>query len=198
MTAKMMSDSLKIQHLCVDLDDTLILGDSFYHQIKILIAKQPLKLPYFMWLLATGGRPAAKTWLAGEHPIDAATLPYRNDLLTYLRDQKAAGRKLYLVSAANQDTVTRVAAHIGLFDGAHGSNATINLKAAKKADFIQKNIANDFCYAGDALADIAVWKKAQGMILCGKAVRLRNLITTALTQAGRDVPVETCFPDPGF
>lgn len=181
--------SLQRLPLAVDLDDTLILTDSFFLQLKTLTASRPWLVPVVLFYFLTGGRPAAKAWLARQVPLDPATLPYRQELIAYLHRQKAGGRKIFLVSAADQDIVTRVAEHLQLFDGAFGSDGKTNLKARAKADFITKKVAPDFVYAGDALADLAVWRKAAGAILCGKAVTF---------EPGLGVPVETCFPNPGF
>lgn len=184
-----MEPSLHMLPLAIDLDDTLICTDSFFLQFRKILLTRPWHVLPILGLFLTRGRPAAKAYACAIEPINAAQLPYRADLLTYLKQQKQQGRKIYLVSAANQDTVTRVANHLALFDGAYGSNGGHNLKAKNKARFIRENIAPDFVYAGDAFADFAVWKESKGAILCGKAVTFR---------AGLAVPVEICFPDPGF
>jgi FMN phosphatase YigB (HAD superfamily) len=153
--------------LCVDLDDTLIEGDTFYKTIFRALAEKPQLIPAMLLQFLKGGRPAAKAWLAQHFPIDPATLTYRTELVDYLREQKAKGRKLYLVSATNQAIAQRIADHLGLFDGAYGSSDKHNLKGTAKADFIIKNISPRFVYAGDSFADIAVWNKAEGIIVVG-------------------------------
>ncbi len=183
----MSTPSLSRLPLCVDLDDTLILTDSFFLQVKQLLARQPWRLGELLLRFLKGGRPAAKAWLCEMEPLEARDLPYRHDLVTYLREQRQAGRALYLVSAANQKTVARVADYLNFFDGAFGSDETHNLKGRNKAAFIREKIGADFVYAGDTHADLAVWKESRGAILCGKATAF---------QAGLGVPIEICFPDP--
>lgn len=183
-----METSLQKLPLIVDLDDTLITCDSFFMQARTLLRTRPWQLLPIIGLFFTRGRPAAKAYACAIQPIDASRLPYRTDFLAYLKQQKEQGRKIYLVSAANQDTVTRVANFINIFDGAYGSDDTHNLKAKNKARFIKEKIAPDFVYAGDAFADLAVWKEAKGAILCGKAV---------IFQARLAVPDALCFPDRG-
>ncbi len=168
--------------LCVDLDETLLLDDTFRLGLKRLW-RDPLRIPAFLVRLAAGGRPAAKDWLAEKFPLDPATLRYRGALVAYLRAEKASGRKLYLVSAASQKIVDAVARHLGLFDGAYGSGARGNLKGRRKAAFIIEKIGPRFCYAGDSHADLAVWNRASAAILCGKAVTLRAALRPAVEAA---------------
>ncbi|MBI3419435.1 MAG: haloacid dehalogenase-like hydrolase [Proteobacteria bacterium] len=158
--------------LCVDLDDTLVLGDTVFAAVRQLIREKPQLLPAFFLKFITGGRPAAKIFLAKLFPVDPAALRYREELLSYLCAEKQQGRKLYLVSAATQDTVDRIAAHLKLFDAAYGSSATHNLKGSNKAAFIAEKISPRFAYAGDSFADLAIWKKAEAAILCGGKARI--------------------------
>ncbi len=174
--------------LCVDLDDTLILTDTLYVQFRHMLRHAPLLLPVFIMKFLMGGRPAAKAWMAGKYPINAAALPYRRELIEYLRQQKALGRKIYLVSASFEDNVKRVADYLELFDGAFGTTSTRNLKGGAKARFIIENIGTDFCYAGDAFADLLIWKQAKAAILCGKATIFRDRL---------GIPVERDFPNHG-
>lgn len=158
--------------LCVDLDDTLIIGDTFYKSIAAALCEKPQLVPQLLLQFLKGGRPAAKAWLAKLFPIDPATLTYRQDLVEYLREQKAKGRKLYLISATNQAIAQSIADHLGLFEAAYGSSETHNLKGSAKADFIIKHISPRFAYAGDSFADLAVWNKAEGIIICGGKARI--------------------------
>lgn len=164
-----MSQSLTALPLCVDLDDTLIHTDVLMLGIRKLIFNKPWLLPWFLvWLCLS--RAAAKAWLAKEIELDIPSLPYRHELISYLKEQKAAGRILHLVSAADERIVKRVATHLGFFDAAYGSDGHINLKGKTKAKFIQTTIAPHFVYAGDSFADLHVWKLASGAILCGGKV----------------------------
>lgn len=161
--------------LCVDLDDTLVIGDTFFATLRKLAREKPGLLPTLLVKFIRGGRPRAKAWLAGIFPTDPAALFYREELLEYLRARKKQGQKLYLISAASQDTVDRVARHVGLFDAAYGSSATFNLKGKNKAAFIAEKISPRFAYAGDSFADLAVWKEAAQAVLCGTGVKARIL-----------------------
>lgn len=178
-----MSPSDPLLPLIVDLDDTLIHGDVLFLGIAKLTASKPWLLPWFIvWLCIS--RAAAKAWLAGHIDLDVTSLPYRTELLNYLAQQKAAGRKIILVSAADERIVKHVASHLGLFDASYGSDGHINLKGSTKAKFIMAQLAKSFVYAGDSFADLQVWKHASSAILCGKAVRFKSVLS---------IPVEASF-----
>lgn len=178
-----MSEQVQSFPLCVDLDETLIHADVLVLGIKQLVLTKPWLLPWFIvWLCIK--RAAAKAWLAKEIDLDPETFPYRTELVNYLKEQKALGRKIYLVSAADERIVKHVASSLGLFDAAYGSDGATNLKGRNKADFIREHIARAFVYAGDSFADLQVWKIASGAILCGKAQMFKSRLS---------IPVEASF-----
>ena len=170
--------------LCVDLDDTLIHADVLFLGIKQLMLRKPWLLPWFLvWLCIS--RAAAKAWLARHTELDIPSLPYRHELINYLSQQKAIGRRLILVSAADERIVKHVASHLGLFDAAYGSDGHTNLKGSAKASFIKTHIIGPFVYAGDSFADLRVWKHASGAILCGpKAQQFKSILS---------IPIEASF-----
>ncbi len=183
-----MSDSHLSLPLCVDLDETLIHTDVLVLGLKQLVLTKSWLLPWFLvWLCIK--RAAAKAWLAKEFELDVATFPYRGELLDYLKTQKASGRKLYLVSAADERIVKHVASTLGLFDAAYGSNGIHNLKGRNKAKFIREHIARGFVYAGDSFADLQVWKMASGAILCGKA----QMFKSSMFKSFLAIPIEASF-----
>ncbi len=183
MNGHQVSQGLTSLPLIVDLDDTLIHADVLCRGIAKLAISKPWTLPWFIvWLCLS--RAAAKAWLARHIELDVTSLPYRTELLNYLTQQKAAGRKMILVSAADERIVKRVASHIGLFDASYGSDGHINLKGSTKAKLIKNKIAEQFVYAGDSFADLQVWKHASGAILCGKAQQFKSILS---------IPIEASF-----
>ena len=78
--------------LCVDLDGTLIKTDLLFELFLLLVKRRPLDLFRVPgWLLK--GRAYLKQRLAASVKLDVTCLPYREPLLSFLREQKAAGRK---------------------------------------------------------------------------------------------------------
>lgn len=152
--------------LVVDLDGTLTLTDTLVESVVLLARQSPaslLRLPF--WLLR--GREALKSEIARRVELPAAQLPYREELLDYLRAEKAAGREIVLATAAHRKIADGVAAHLGLFDRVLATDETRNLKGPNKLAAIREEVGPVFAYAGDCAADLAVWEGAQAAVLAG-------------------------------
>jgi len=113
--------------LVVDMDGTLLRTDILYEGIAAAFARRPLGLLTALPLLAFGRAPF-KRRIAAIAAVDVASLPLREDLVDWLRSEKARGRPLHLVSAAEESAVAAVGARVGLFDTVQGSDGRRNLK----------------------------------------------------------------------
>ena len=139
--------------LCVDLDGTLVRSDTLVDSALALARHSPLgllKLPG--WL--RGGKAALKRHLTAAVELDVVHLPYNQELLEYLEEQHAAGRALYLATAADRALAERVAAHVGLFSGVLASDGEHNLAGKNKLAAFQERFPGGFCYIGNASADL--------------------------------------------
>ncbi|MEM6857733.1 MAG: UbiA family prenyltransferase [Pseudomonadota bacterium] len=159
-------DDANLLPLIVDLDDTLLLTDTLYEAFAVKAFKKPQSAAHNL-LELTKGRAAFKRALSSEGLLDVQTLPANESLLSYLQQQKLAGRPLHLVSAAEQFIVEEVADRFGIFDSATGSDGARNLKGPAKAAYLDHRFPQGFSYAGDSRADLAVWKEAEAAILVG-------------------------------
>src|ERR1039457_5895359 len=151
--------------LCVDLDGTLIKTDLLWESLARLLRRNPfqLLLVLFWW---TRGRAFLKRQLVRRVTIDPAALPYHEPFLAFLREKKATGRKLVLVTASDRDMALPVANHVGLFDEVLGSDGKTNLRGANKLKvLIAKFGERGFDYAGNSSADLAVWRGAREAII---------------------------------
>lgn len=151
--------------LYVDLDGTLIRTDLLHESLLALCKRDPaalLKLP--QWLRE--GRAPLKRHIAERVDIDAATLPYSESFLRYLRQQKNDGRRLVLATASDEKFARQVAAHVGLFEATIASDGQVNLSGARKAEAIHAHAGGQaFEYAGNSHKDVPIWKQASGAIL---------------------------------
>ena len=102
--------------LIVDGDRALIKTDLLIESFLALLATRPVKALRCLGGLGSG-RAALAARLADEVTIPPHTLPLNQQLLERLREKKVAGRRLYLVSAADRRLIEALAAHLGLFDG---------------------------------------------------------------------------------
>ncbi|MGA6987015.1 MAG: UbiA family prenyltransferase [Terriglobales bacterium] len=157
--------------LCVDLDGTLIRGNVLWECVLVLLKTHPialLLLPF--WLLS--GRASLKRKLAARIQLDPARLPYRQAVLDLLRKEKAIGRRVALVTAADCELAETISTYLGLFDEVHASDGQLNLKGANKASFLAQHFAQTgFEYVGDSAADIEVWRTARGAYVVGTEAR---------------------------
>lgn len=152
--------------LVVDMDGTLVRTDTLHEGLLGLAATQAGALRHLPgWLRQ--GKAKAKAAIADHHILDPELLPYDPDVLAHIRDARAAGRPVALVSAADHRQVAAVAEHLGLFDLAVGTGAPElgegrgNLAGANKAAFLTQQFPQGFDYIGDSAADLPVWAAAQ-------------------------------------
>lgn len=146
--------------LCVDLDGTLLVTDSLQEAAVATCLADPLVVLALPGWLAQG-KARLKHELAQRWDFDPAQLPYHREFLAYLQEQRAQGRILVLATATDRRIAQKIADHLGLFDEVIASDGDHNLSgAAKAAALVERFGAKGFIYAGNAVADIAVWRQA--------------------------------------
>ena len=171
--------------LCVDLDGTLVRTDTFIEAVLQLIRRNPLVVFLIPVWFATG-LAHLKREVAQRLILDAASLPYDEALLTFVHAEKAKGRRIVLVTAADRAQADAVATHLDLFDEVIASDGATNLKSAAKARrLVELYGAGGFDYAGNEMADMAVWREAAGVILVNA-----DASTSARIKAEREVAHE--------
>lgn len=151
--------------LVVDLDGTLIRTDMLHESSVRLFRDDPLatlRIPG--WL--GGGKAALKRELAQRTRIDAAVLPYNTEVVEWLREQHAAGRRLVLCTASDESLARDIAAHCGFFDEVLASDGITNLDGSRKADALVRRFGErGFDYMGNAHVDLAVWPHARRAVV---------------------------------
>lgn len=171
--------------LVVDLDGTLTPTDTLVESVIKVVKQSPfnfLCIPF--WLIQSRG--SFKEIIADRARIDAKSLPYREPLLNYLREEKAKGRQIVLATAAHHSIAEDVSKHLGLFDQVLATEAGNNLKGEAKLKAIQEKVGASFVYAGDSRADLPIWKASHAAIL----VDVSPSIATTVRQS---VPIECEF-----
>ena len=159
--------------LCVDLDGTLILSDVLWESIIQLWSK-PATAIRALWALRHG-KAAMKSVLAEEVPIDPAALPYREDLLAFLRSQHEAGRNLVLVTATHRRVAERVAGYLGIFSGVMATEGKLNLGGERKKEaLVAAYGVGGFDYIGDHLKDLAIFAVARLSLLADPSDGLKE------------------------
>ncbi|MBS0211381.1 MAG: UbiA family prenyltransferase [Planctomycetes bacterium] len=147
----------------VDLDQTLIASDISAEAIVSGLRHQPTAL---LGLIETSrrGLAPAKRYMYQLASIDVRNLPYRQEVIDYLRQARENGCRVVLATASDQLWANQVAEHLDLFDDVIGSDGTRNIKGPIKRDtllkYCQERGYANFAYLGDSRADLAVWERA--------------------------------------
>ncbi|MDQ2868933.1 MAG: UbiA family prenyltransferase [Verrucomicrobiota bacterium] len=172
--------------LCVDLDDALIQTDLLHETLLGVMKRSPwslLLLP--IWLAR--GRAHLKQQLARRAHLAVEKLPYRSELVNFLRNERARGRRLVLVTAADEELARRVQQHLGIFDEVMASNGVLNLKGENKARCLVERFGEKhFDYIGDARADLPVWRQARSAVVVSDSRRFIAAVNAV-------APVEISF-----
>ena len=152
--------------LVVDLDGTLTRTDTLYESVAKLAAREPLAAASSLLVLARRGLAAFKRHVAQRCMPNPSSLPFRRELVDLVTQEKARGRGIHLVTASDQAVADAVAAQLGVFDSATGSDGVHNLKGEAKLAYVRDRFPGGFIYAGDADADLPLFRAARGVILC--------------------------------
>jgi 4-hydroxybenzoate polyprenyltransferase len=181
--------STEARPLVVDLDGTLVATDTLHEAATAFLTHSPLgAVRMASWL--RGSKARLKTELAACTELDATVLPYRQDVLSWLEDERRAGRRLVLATASEAGQAQAVADHLGIFDEVIATTGGVNLKgAAKRAALVQRYGERGFDYLGDHVSDLEVWAvAATGHVVGGR----RSLPE----RVGRVTEVGEVFPAP--
>jgi phosphoserine phosphatase len=147
--------------LIVDLDGTLIDGDTLHISLRVLARTRPWSVPALPFM-ALVGRARFKAFVSERVSLDPRRLPYRDDVIDFVTRERAAGRRVLLATAANRHVADAVAAHLGLFDGVIASDSRHNAKGDGKVESIRGLLGDsEFDYIGDGMPDVPVFKAAR-------------------------------------
>jgi 4-hydroxybenzoate polyprenyltransferase len=168
--------SPKAPALCVDVDGTLIKSDTLLDAMLALFRRSPVTA-LLSTLSLLRGKAVFKAEIARHITLDPVTLPYNRPLLNHLRAEHAAGREIYLATAANEKQARGIADHLGIITGVFASGESVNLRQGAKLDELQRQFPEGFDYIGNATPDIPVLAKARTGMLAnpspGLAARLK-------------------------
>lgn len=177
--------------LFVDLDGTLVTGDTLWEGLAALAKTSP---PRFMMsvLALSRGRAALKSSVADRVTLGASDLRFNDHVLSFVRAQ-ATKRRVILATAADRRIAEAVAADLGCFVGVIATSDGKNMKGEAKRFAIEAYLKeNDlgpaFDYIGDSQADRSVWTAARHAYVVGET-------DEAAQQIAGDIAIEKVFPD---
>ena len=163
--------------LVVDLDGTLTRTDLLAESFVALIRQNPFYLfVVLFWFLR--GKAYMKRQISRRVDLDVPVLPYHQELLGYLREQRNLGRRIVLATGTDERIARQVADHLGLFDKVFGSDGMTNLSGQQKRDrLVEEFGGKKFDYAGNGRNDIPVWSSARKAILVNVPKGLTDRVT---------------------
>ncbi|HYC37460.1 MAG TPA: UbiA family prenyltransferase [Usitatibacter sp.] len=166
--------------LVVDLDGTLIKTDMLLESLVAVLQRLPwlaFCLPF--WLLR--GRAGLKRELAARARWSPERIPYRAEVLDWVRAERRNGRRVVLATASDEQLARRIAEHLGGFDDVVASDGRDNLKgAAKRRALVERYGERGFDYVGNERADLEVWASARRAIVVGHGALVDAAARSAL------------------
>jgi 4-hydroxybenzoate polyprenyltransferase/phosphoserine phosphatase len=172
--------------LVLDLDGTVVRGNLLVETALAFVRKHPLQIfMLLLWLFR--GRAALKQQLAMRAEVDVEALPLNHDLIAYAAEQAGKGRQIFIATAADRAIAGKVAQRIPFVSGVIASDGRINLKGTAKARALRERFPAGFDYAGDARADLSVWKAARSAVVVEAS-------SAVATKARRVADVTRVFP----
>ncbi len=153
----MIPTSTALPPLYVDLDGTLVSTDTLWESLICLARQNPRA---FLGVLPSllRGKAAFKTALGEATDFAVPSLPYREEVLAFLREERARGRKIILATAAHERIAQPIADHLGLFDDVIATNAHQNAIGTTKRNLIQAHANGPYEYIGDHPIDLPIWQ----------------------------------------
>ena len=169
--------------LFVDLDGTLLAGDSLWLSLALLLKTDPLgAFRALFWL--PRGKARFKRQVALRVVPDPESLPYDQDVVTFLRQEKSLGREIVLATAADARIAERVAEHLGVFSAILASDGEVNLSGSRKLEAIVRYAAGrEFDYIGDAPVDLCLFRASRLAMLVRPKESLLKAVS-AVAQVG--------------
>jgi len=157
--------------LYVDIDGTLIRTDLLVEG-TLQLAKRHLATLLLIPLWLFKGKAELKRQIADRVSIDPAQLPYDEELVSYLREESGRDRPIYLASASDERLASSIGSHLGFVADVLGTRDGCNLKGKAKARAIVEHAGSRaFAYAGNARADLDVWRAAEEAIVVNASAR---------------------------
>ncbi len=161
--------------IVVDLDGTLVRTDTLWEALLHLLRHRPWRLLWLpLWFLR--GRAYGKTRLLAEAMPDVELLPYRREVLDWLRKEREQGRQIILATASPVALGEAIARKLSLFDAVLASTDRRNLRGREKLQAIRELLGQQpFEYLGNSRVDSPLWTAAIAAHVVGSRRFVRRM-----------------------
>lgn len=176
-----------MEPLVVELDRALVRADMLHETVLKVLREKPWDILWIpIWL--SKGKAVLKQRLVQRSHFDPKSLPYHAELLDWLRQERAGGRKLILCTGSDRSIAESIAGYLEIFDEVMACDGSTNLVGSHKARALEQRFGRTgFDYAGNSNADVAVWKLARRAVVVNASADLAR-------KAARFCEVERTFP----
>lgn len=131
------------------------------------IFKNNPKKMWFVFKAFFHGKVKFKHSLCEFSSVDISSLPYRDEVLSYIKSNRTNYSAIYLVTGSPLSTAQRVANHLGIFDGVIATEDKNVIGKIKADKLVNKFGLKKFDYMGDSYVDLPVWEMADKAIVVG-------------------------------
>ena len=162
--------------LIVDLDGTLIDGDTLHLSLWRILRERAWVAPLLPFAVFAG-RARFKSFVSEHVTLEPASLPYRADVIAFVKGERPVRRQLVLATAAHRSIAESVASYLGLFDTVIATDAQHNAKGDGKVVSIRAAIGDaPFDYIGDSVNDVPVFRAARRSYLVCPSAALASAV----------------------
>lgn len=151
--------------LVVDLDGTLLLGDSLHEMAFGYCLKNPLRIfNLIVWLKK--GRAFLKQQLAINAPLQPEDMTFSIEVLRLIQLEHQVGRPIFLATGSDAKVAAAVGDRLRVFSKILASDGRLNLTGSRKLAKIQEVCSGGpFIYAGNDYVDLPLWQASRIAIL---------------------------------
>jgi 4-hydroxybenzoate polyprenyltransferase len=183
-------DAIAVTPLIVDLDGALLKVDAFHERFVSALFSKPGRVLLSLFELRRGTSGLQRA-LSKISDLDVGSLPVREDLLDYLKQEAAKGRKIHLVTAMDPSLAADIAKRFEIFQSVLSVEQDAGLCCASRGSRLQQLFPEGFVYVGRDTTDVTVWKSAQAAVVVAEDARLADAVRSAGTPVERALETRT-------
>jgi 4-hydroxybenzoate polyprenyltransferase len=149
--------------LVINLDGALLKSDLQDECALQLARRDPGAIFQILYWLGRG-HVAFRQFIAARGAPEIEGTPARGDFVAWTESEHAAGRPIVL-AAADPRVARNVAARFCFIDEIIATDGEGGLTGRTRADVLCERFPGGYIYAGCSVADLAVWRRASGIVL---------------------------------
>ena len=150
--------------LVVDLDGTLFATDTLYEALLLLLKRKWHRAWQIPVWLARGRAPLKQGLSSIVTEADVDQFPVNEGLVALAKRQAELGRPVVLATGAARSIAEKAKIRFPFISDIVCTDDHVNMTGRQKAEAISERWPNGFIYAGNAMADVEVWRASAGAV----------------------------------